>query len=639
MQVEMWYRLQKSEDAAQALMGECERNVQKNAPRRSEALLFGSLFEGISLLSFDEGGYEYDNDEVFGDLEIPVVRNTCRSIVNTGISKLTAQDSPLPQFMSNGGDWTTRTKAVRLDRLVCAEYEQPQGDFSNLHELFRHGAELAMAATGSFGVFFFATPDGIVAELDDTMSLGRETAGRWGRTISLTRISWYNVEELITRFPKQEAAILANEDRMPDGMSDDAADLMPERGVKVYQGWRSAIGKSMGRELFCLKDGTILIDDKKYERRSPPVVFWHFERSLFGQWGVSLTRSIYNQCVRINQIIADVDYAEHNSPQGLVLHKKGATAPGDTDKVRGWQFVEITGTADLANAFHTVVPPKYAQQSVDLLLFHEQGAHDISGISDQHTSAKRSVGTTSGKHENMVAALFTERFADTERRLVDMRTTASARILVWCLQDMLEEDPEYKRVYAKGDYTEEVKLADLDLDLDRYTISIASVSEDKQSPKARLDKMDQAFEGGLITGSELLAFQQDFDDKSRSGMAIAQDNWLERQIDKWLHADSVEYQGPIQWMDLQSAARMAGQAMLIARTRGLPDERLGYFTRFLDEVQAYIDRGNAQAKTTISTDAAGAGALFPGAAAPAPAGPSGVPAGPPLPAPGAPPVV
>ncbi len=621
MLVEQWYRIKDSADAAQALMSETERNIQKNGPRRSEALMFASLFEGISLLSFDEGGYEYDNDEVFGDLEIPIVRNTCRSIVNTGISKLTAQDSPLPQFMSNGGDWTTRTKAVRLDRLVCAEYALPQGDFSNLHELFRHGAELAMAATGSFGVFYFATPDGIVAELDDTMSLGRETAGRWGRTISLTRKTWYNVEELITRFPKHEAAILENEDRMPDGVADDAADITPERGVAVYQGWRSAIGKSMGRELFCLKDGTILIDDKKYERKSPPVVFWHFERSLYGQWGVSLTRSIYNQCVRINQIIADVDYAEHNSPQGLVLHKKGATGPGDTDKVRGWQFVELSGAGDLSSAFQVVMPPKYNQQSVDLLLFHEQGAHDISGISDQHTSAKRSVGTTSGKHENMVAALFTERFSDTERRLIDMRTTASARIIVWCLQDMLEEDPDYKRIYAKGDYTEEVKLSDLDLDLDRYTISIAPVSEDKQSPKARLDRMDQAFDGGLITGSELLAFQQDFDDKSRSSMAIAQDNWLERQIDKWLHADQIEYQGPIQWMDLQSAARMVGQAMLIARTRGLPDERLGYFTRFLDEVQSYIEQTSP---TLGAQGAVGAGA-GPSADVAATAAPPGLP--------------
>lgn len=623
---EQWYRLN-GEEAAQALISECERAIQFNASRRAEALLFASLFEGVELCSFDERGYVFDNDEVFRDLDIPVVRNTCRSIVMTGVSKITAQDSPLPQFMSNGGDWTTRTKAVRLDRLVSAEYEQAQGCFSNLHELFRHGAELAMAATGSFGVFYFSGPDGMVAELDDTLTLGMEQSGRYGRIISLVRTCWYNAEELIVRFPKFEDQILDNEQRMPDGIRDIDGDLTPERGVKVCQGWRSCIGKkNMGRELFVLKDGTVLRDNKKYERKAPPVVFWHFERSLYGQWGVSLTRSIYNQCVRINQIIADVDYAERNSPQGLVLHKKGATAAGDTDKVRGWQFVEITGAADMGSAFQVVAPPKYNQQSVDLLLFHEQGAHDISGISDQHTSAKRSVGTTSGKHENMVAALFTERFADTERRLIDMRTTASARVIVWCLQDMLEEDPEYKRIYAKGDYVEEVKLADLDLDLDRYTINIAAVSEDKNSPKARMDKMDEAFDRGDISGSELLAFQQDFDDKARSSMAVAQDNWLERQIDKWLHADNVEYQGPVQWMDLQSAARMTAQAMLIARTKGLPDDRLGFFTRFLDEVQAYIDQATAQAATSVSTDAAGAGAIFGGATTPPPAAaPAGMP--------------
>lgn len=602
---EQWYRMS-GEEAAQALMSECERAIQYNSSRRAEALQFASLFEGLELTSFNESGYVHDNDEVFGDLDIPIVRNTCRSIVQTAVSKISAQDSPLPQFMSNGGDWTTRTKAVRLDRLVSAEYEQAQGMFANLHELFRHGATLAMASTGSFAVFYFAGPDGLIAELDDTLTLGMECAGRYGRVISMTRKTWYNAEELITRFPKFEDEILENEDRMPDGVRDISGGLSPERGVAVFQGWRSCIGKkNMGREMFVLKDGTVLRDDKKYERKGPPMVMWHYERSLYGHWGVSLTRSIYNQCVRVNQILADVDYAEHNSPQCLVLHKKGATMPGDTDKVRGWQFVEIGGAADMNNAFSPIVPPKYNQQSVELMMLHEQGAHDISGVSDQHTSAKRSVGTTSGKHENMVAALFTERFADNERRLIDTRTTSSARVIVWCLQDQLEEDPEYKRIYAKGDYVEEVKLADLDLDLDRYTISIAPVSEDKQSPKARLERMDSAFDAGLITGSELLGFQQDYDVKARSSMAVAQDNWLERQIDKWMHADNVEYQGPVQWMDLQSAARMVAQAMLIARTKGLPDERLGFFLRFLDEVQTFIDSASAGAQ---SQGAVGAGA-------------------------------
>lgn len=628
---DQWYRLE-PEEAALALLAECTRAIQNNESRRSEALCFASLFEGCELTSFDERGYVHDNDQVFRDLDIPIIRNTCRSIVQTGLSKMTAQDSPLPQFMSNGGDWSTRTKAVRLDRLVCAEYLQPQGSFSNLHELFRHGANLAMAATGSFGVFFLPGPDAISCELDDTLTHGIESSGKFGRIISLVRTVWYNPEEAIARWPEFEDEILANEDLMPDGMRDDASALKPERGVKVCMGWRVALGKkNFGRELFVLKDGTVLHDDREYKRDKPPVAYWHYERSLYGHWGVSLTRTIYAQCVRINQIINDVDYAEHNSPQGMVLFRKGAAKPGDLEKAKGWNLVELTGTGNLGDGIQIVEAPKFASQSVDLLLFHEAGAHDVSGISDQHTGAKRSIGTTSGKHENMVAALFTERFADTERRLIDMRTTMSARLIVWALQDMIEEVPDYKRIYAKGDYVEEITLKDLDLDLDRYTISIAPVSEDKNSPKARLDKADEWFEGGLLTGTELLGFQQDYDDKAKSQLALAQENGLERQIDMWLHADQVNYQGPIQWMDLTAAAKTVAQALLIARTKGAPGDRLMWFTQFLDEVQTFIDQASAQASTTLSGTVDPA-SVFPGAApAPTPGAPPGSPS------PGAPP--
>jgi hypothetical protein len=228
----------------------------------------------------------------------------------------------------------------------------------------------------------------------------------------------------------------------------------------------------------------------------------------------------------------------------------------------------------------------------------------------------------------MVAALYTERFADNEQRLIDMRTTACARLIVWALQDMIEEVPDYKRIYAKGDYVEEVKLADLDLDLDRYTITIAPVSGDKNSPRARMEKADKQFDAGLMTGAELLAFQQDFDDKAKSQLALAQENWLERQIDMWLHADHIAYQGPIQWMDLPSAAKTVAQALLIARTKGAPGARLAHFTRFLDEAQAFIDQASLQASTSL-TGEVDPGMAFPGAGASAPtAAPGGVPPGP-----------
>ena len=630
--VDQWYRLDDDEAAAKALIDECTRALQCNEARRTEALCFASLFEGISLRSFDGGGYDLKNTKIWRDLDAPIIRNTCRSKVLTNLSKLTALDNPMPQFMSNGGDWETRCKAVRLDRLVSAEYSQPQGQFSNLHELFRHGALLAMSSTGSFAVFFLPGPDTISAELDDTLSIGLETNGRHGRIIALHRTAWYNTEEAIARWPEFEDDILDNEEICPydqrDSIPGEFRDMCPERGVRVHQGWRVMLGKkNFGREMFVLKDGTIIHDDQEYKRPHPPCAFWHYERALYSPWGVPLTRTIYAECQRVNEIIADVDYAEKNSPQGMVLHKKGATKEGDLDKVKGWQMIELTGSGNLDQGIKVVEPPKFNSQSVELLMLHEQGISDISGVSNQHSSATKSTGTTSGKHENMVAALFTERFADNEQRLIDMRTTASARLIVWALQDMLEEVPDYKRIYAKGDYVEEIKLADLDLELDRYTISIAPVSGDKLSPRARMEKADKWFEAGILTGDQLLAFQQDYDDKAKSQLALAQENWLERQIDMWLHSDKISYQGPVQWMDLPTAAKTVAQALLIARTKGAPAGRLSWFTRFLDEVQAFIDQASLQAATNVSAEV-DPGMAFPGAGASAPSPAPMAPGGP-----------
>ena len=185
---EQWYRMS-GEEAAQALMSECERAIQFNASRRAEALMFASLFEGIELCSFDERGYVYDNSDVFPDLEIPIVRNTCRSIVQTAVSKITAQDSPLPQFMSSGGDWTTRTKAVRLDRLVTAEYEQPQGAFSNLHDLKEElessgGYEVISTSSPASGMLCLARyqPDVLLIN----PYAGRGTMEEWRRAVRYT---------------------------------------------------------------------------------------------------------------------------------------------------------------------------------------------------------------------------------------------------------------------------------------------------------------------------------------------------------------------------------------------------------------------------------------------------------------------
>lgn len=621
---EKWHRVHDSEDAGRLLIQAANEAIEENAARRMQARTFASLFEGVELTSFDLHGYRYDSSDVFPEVEEPVIKNTCRSVGMTTVAKLTANDTPLSQFMSNRGGWREQTKSIRMDRLVAAECEQPQGQFATLHELHRHGATLAINVTGSYCVFFFAGDDGVRAELDDTLALGVEQAGRFGRIAGMVRTVYYPADDLAAEFEEFEDAIFDAELLCADGsssnVSDAGNDLRPRRGVKVVQGWYCAYKNKLGREMWVLDDGEggiTVLRDRDYKRKKPPFVKWDYERELYGVWGVPQTRITYEQCMRENRMLCDMDDAERNSPQCCIVLPVNAEREGDLNEARGWQIIRSNGDPSKINF---IAPPKYNEMSAAFVDRMNLGAHEVSGISQSQAHATKAVGTTSGKHEHMVAALSTERFADQERRLIQCRAVDTAIEIVHAIKDLLEAEPGFSRVWSNGDKSEEIKPADLDLDVSKYTIRIAPVSEDKDTPKARLDKADGWLENGVINGTEWAAIQDTLATQEKGSQLIAQESWVSNQIEKWQYDEDEDrqeetwYQGPDKWIDLASAARQVSNAKIMARQRGAPPDVLVWFDKFLAECSDFIDQDKMQAKTTISADASEASLIFPGAA-------------------------
>jgi hypothetical protein len=636
-QHEKWYRVEDPEVAAQLLLRDARRVFDENGARYGECRSYASIFEGLALTSFEMTGYRFDDHDAFGDaLDAPVLKNTIRSTGMTLVAKLCANDTPLSQFMTNRGGWQESVKAVRMGRLVDAEVEQPQGIFSTLHEMHRHGATLAINVTGSYMIFFFPGDDGVRCELDDTLAVGIEVSGRFGRIVSLVRTVWRDADELAADFPDYEDQIYEQEEVCLDGSISLSSRgnhdnlLKPRRGVRVVQGWFLKYKGVMGREMWVLEGDSTILRDRDYDRKHGPWVKWDFERSLYSVWGTPMTRTIYEMAMRENRMLCDMDAAERNSPQCLLILPENAEKEGDLDEARGWSIIRSNVPA---NQFNFATPPKYNQMSADFVDRLGMYCENISGVSNQQAAAKKAVGTTSGKHEHMVASLFSERFADQERRLIQVRAVDTAKRIVEAMEELLEENPEFSRVWARGDKAEEIKASDLDLDASKYSITVAPVSEDKDTPKARLEKAYEMLQQGLITGSDYAALTETFATQEESNRAIAEKAWVEKQIDKWLHsseeqrADENFYQGPTEWLDLPTVIRQVSLAQLQARSREAPPEILEYFDKFLAECSDYMDEDAAQAQTSISTDAAGAATIFPGIAdqQAAPAAPTGAP--------------
>jgi hypothetical protein len=578
----------RGEDSAKALMARCAQATTDNEERRARAILFGSLFEGCTLTTFNGVGYDLVSSQAFKLIETPIIRNTLRSIVMTLLSKLFCIESPLPKAMSDGGDWNQRSKAEDIDQFLECEFGLPQGEFNNSDDLWNQAGMISMAAVGSAAVVVSPGWDQVEMQLDDTLNMGVDRTGRWGAPRTVVRTAWADPEEMVfANLRKHKQAILESvetvEDpleatRMGRGMTGKS-----QRQVRYFQGWRCRVRGRDGRRMVVLKNGTVL-EDRPYTRKEPPVVLFHWERQLAGDWGTPHTQTVFEEVLRQNERLADVDDLVANSPGALLLAPKQVQS--QLGQARGWQRCET----DFPEKIKIAIPEKLDRQALELAKEHELGAHNAAGVNQAQTSASKAKGTQSGLHEDLVAHLFSERFADQQRRLTFAKVEATSRRFLWAAQDMVEAGrTEFIRQWRSkdGKTYRKLNVADLDLDDSRYVFTIAAVSEDKNRPETRAKKADDYLRLNMLTGAEWLQTQKDLDVDSATKLSNGQYEWVESQIKKWtrepLETMPDIYRSPTHWLDPKAAGKQAQLAKLTAEDAGCPEERLAWFDKFMDE--------------------------------------------------------
>lgn len=605
-----WWALKTQRERAQALIARCGQAVDDNAARKSRAIVLGSLFESIGLTSLSDYGASLIDAKIFKDCTTPIIRNVARSIVSTCHSKLFALDAPLPMALSNGGDWEQREKARDIDQLLECEYKLPQGQFSTTNDAWNHAGLIAMASTGTAGIVAKPGYDQVETSITDTLTMGLDLSGRWGSVRSAVHTTWMDPEEAVFCFPKKfKDAILRSVEDIEDPLNVTRLTLgltqRQRQQIRLYEGWRSAARGEDGRYMLVLKDGTVL-QDNAWKRAGPPVVLWHWERQLGGMWGTPLTHILFHETLALNEMLADVLDAEHNSPQSLLVHDKSTAT--QLSQVFGWQKVEV----EMPGNIQAIAFDKYHRQALPLIAELDASLHQNSGVSEAQAGGTKARGTTSGRHENLVAMYFNERFADHQRRALQAKVIDTSKVYLWCLQDMVADPKKstLKRRWRdqKNNRYHELSVSDLDLDDSAFVMEIAPVSEDKNSPAARADKADNMLRLNLIDGTTWLEAQSALDTDQAQEDADAERDWIDQQITRW-ERDPVDslaesYQSPTKWIDFAGAARHVARRQLKVQNMGIPQKRLDFFTKFCDECAELEQQEQENApKTTESIQA------------------------------------
>lgn len=651
-----WWRCRGAKEAAKKLVAWSRAAIDARMPTACRAYQFASMFEGFSLTNLQGMGRRPDASTDLVLLRSPIIRNKVRRLTLTGMNKLFANDSPLPAFTTKGGDWEQQLKAEHLGDLTVVEFDDEHGAFNDVHELHRHGGTFATSAVGSYGIFAFPGWGKVEAELDDTLTIGLVRESRFGPIQTLCRTKWVDPEALVLKYPKQAMNIRRQVEEVQAPVQSGGGMMLVKPGnlpaimdrkVRIVQGWRVKIGDTLGRYIYCLADGTVL-EHGPWKRTKPPGRFWHFELETDGEWGTPLTQTHYVACEMENRILADVEDAERNTPQLLGVTQRGKHDSRDPNTTtirsqlsgsKGVTLVEVDGPP--AGAIAWQENTKYARKSLELAEYLDDAQHQDTSIAQHQSGGFGQHNSTSGIQEHYNASYFTENFADQERRLVRLRAIETAVIFVWALEDMLAspQGSTYSRWVGPEKLRHELKGIDIQdaLDLDKYAISIKAVSEDVDSPQARLEELDKQLKLGLIGPPEWVEQRNKTLDVMRAAKdSTAIKQWVKLQHQRWLKTPKTQmlkpefYQSPERWMgldELKSALKSTAVAYLQARQDGAPGDRQKWFEKFENECVAVID----QEEKRLAMNAGTLQAPAQPAAAPAEAAPS-----PTMPAEGAP---
>jgi hypothetical protein len=613
-----WHRLS-AIDAADELRRACQQAWTDNAPRRGRALEFSSLFEGCQLSSFVPSGYNYGISNVFNNEGGRVIRHKCRSVVKAAHALLWGNDDPLPMVRSVGGDWSTQMRAVWNNRFLDAEYELPQGRFDDTHDMQRHAGLVAMAATGSAAIFELPGYGKVESRFNDTLTMQLETSGPNGTILGCIGTDYYDPWELLDddRYKHAWDSIKAN--AMPmravgtGGFDQQQSERAERMVVPVHFGYRARNRGKDGRCLWVLRDGTPLVKMQEYGEDELPCAFWHFEREMAGDWGTPLTLYIYELCRRQNELTAETVKRQRNMPQAIVQ----GTAKM-RERIKGKIGSMIWVDSDMKDDDVRVDwPPTYSDSAMAFAAQLSEWADQDSMVDQAHQGGPQRLAS-SGKHEQLRASYFSEAFAPESRRITHFRTVALGKRKLRALRAMLDEDQDISRLWEKGSLKFNIDGSDLELDEDRFVLRFDAVSEEKNSLQTLLERAERWVEEGKGSVADLMWMYQTADTESLSDQATRDKQWLEEQLEKWLHAPDDQlleegfYQSPRKWlMDLEGMARRVSGEMNLAESRGAPPERLEFFEIFLEELAILIDQEKAQAVTSISATA-DAGGVFPG---------------------------
>ena len=484
-----------------------------------------------------------------------VTNNVIKQVIDTATS-IIAKNKPRPRVLTSGAEWVDQRRAKKLEKFLWAEFSH-RGAYRLGPSVFRDaciwgtGLLKVLELGGTIKLERTIVDEIIVDERDCINScVPREMFQR--RLVDKT--------VLCKMYPELDAEI----EKAAGRREWTSYRFVPNNQILVVEAWRppSIKGADDHRHVIAI-EGAVLLDegwDKDF-----PFIEFRWSEPITGYYGQGITEELVGVQVRLNQLNRFIQKCQDMVavPRVFVDVTSGVLKSQLDDRIG--EIVTYRGKP----------PTFFTPQALTSEIYSERdnlvrGAFERIGISQLSAQSLKPAGLESAVALREFNEIEGQRFA-IEAQRYELWYMDLARAVINQAREIRKGGSGIKTKFQSSNLMETIDWADVDLEEDRFELSIQAASILTMSPAARLQAVTELAQVGQLDKSEIRYLLSNPDLERSDSVAYADFEDIERNLEVILDGN---YQGPEPFQNLVLGMRRFQQSYLKAKVDGAPEDIL-----------------------------------------------------------------
>lgn len=533
--------------------------------------------------------------------------NVVQSCIDTAAAKI-AKNKTRALFLTSGGNYDQQQRAKKLTK-YCDGWAAGVGLYELGQQVF---TDCGWADAGIAHTYEDYDAGQVMCErvlpheilVDDTDAM-------YGEPRSLFRRKYVPKDILVEQFARGEGEKAAALRVRIEGAT--AADPLTLNGaatdvVAVYEGWHLRSGKRATDGLH-----VIAIDGVLIRRETWDLDWFPFDKMVWGTrpvgwWGQAMAEQLIGIQIEIGRLLRTIQRCQHLCSVPRVLVEIGSEIVEQHLNNEVGAVVKYRGTKP--ELWVAAGVPQDLFMQLDALV---KTAYELTGISQMAANAKKPEGLDAAVALREMHDIESERFVIIAQRFERFYLSIMEKMVAMSRR-MYERNVKLRVRAPSTKLIEVIDWSDVDLKEDEYVLRDYPTSILPTMPSAKLQTVQELY------GSQLLSDQSpsavwarsllDFPDLE-SYLSLEQAGLQDVQRLLANITERGEYDPPDEYISRDMAITLGHNALLKARSDGLPEQRIELLRRFIQEAMD-LPQPQSATRTAPPGMPVGAGPIPPG---------------------------